>query len=125
MTTGTLILIDDYEGIREGMAEVLRLRGFTVDAFADAESALAHARELSQPPELFIVDLVLGKGIDGWRLITLLQALPGCSEVPVLAMSGAYLSGEEVQRSGATAFLRKPFEFEELFAALEGLLLAE
>lgn len=114
-----VLVIDDDPGIRDLLeAQVSRL-GFTALSVEDGESAL-EALEAFRP-DLVTLDVVL-PGMGG--IETLRQLKQRLPEVPVVMLSG---HGQvqvivEAMRLGASNFLRKPFEPEELELAFQGAL---
>ena len=60
-----VIVIDDEEGMREGMRRVLERRGFLVRTAKDGESALRLLEEA--PSDIALVDLKM-PGIDGFKV---------------------------------------------------------
>ena len=114
-----VLVIDDDAGIRELLeAQVSRL-GYHVSVAADGESALT-ALDGSRP-DVITLDVVL-PGLGGLETLRVLkQRAP---DVPVVMLSG---HGQvptivEAMRLGASDFLRKPFEAEELELALHKAL---
>jgi CheY-like chemotaxis protein len=60
--------------------------GFDVDALADGEEALAHARET--PYDLVVTGIEL-RGVNGLELVAALRAQPHFADVPVIITSSA------------------------------------
>jgi DNA-binding NtrC family response regulator len=113
MTAKRRILVaDDAEGIRSYLASLLELRGFHVDTAEDGHSALA-LLESGAAPDLIILDVMM-PGIDG--LETLRQIRARDAEIPVVMLSvvGKAATIVEAMQLGATDYLNKPFEEEEL-----------
>ena len=122
----TVLVIDDDPGIREYLETLATRQGYGVHTAEDGESALEKLDQVR--PDIITLDAVL-PGIDGLEPLRLLkQRLP---EVPVIMLSGHGQARTivEAMRLGASDFLRKPFEAEELelaFAkALENRALEE
>ena len=61
----SVLVVDDEEGMREGMRRVLERRGFVVDTAADGADALA--RFAKREFDLALVDLKM-PGIDGFKV---------------------------------------------------------
>lgn len=117
-----VLLVDDEEGVRFSLGELLKTRGYDVDSAADGEEALEKAR--AEPPDIVVTDIVMPK-TGGLEVLTELRTL--CPGVPVIAISGGgrisaanYL--EVASLFGAAEVLEKPFEFDTLLAAVEKAL---
>jgi two-component system, OmpR family, phosphate regulon sensor histidine kinase PhoR len=119
----TLILVaDDSREIRDFLEQsVLAPAGFTVRTVGDGMSALTLARELL--PDLVITDLQM-PGLSGLDLIRRLRA--DRLSLPTILITGEGSEGVamEALRAGAADYLTKPFEAEQMLAAV-GRALAE
>jgi two-component system response regulator AtoC len=114
-----VLVIDDDPGVRDYMEALVSRQGYEVTAAADGEEALKNL-ELTQP-DLITLDVVL-PGMDGLQTLEKLkQRLP---DVPVVMLSGHGQARNivEAMRRGASDFLRKPFEVEELELAFQKAL---
>ena len=114
-----VLVIDDDPGVRDYMEALVTRQGFEVFAVADGEQALAGLEETR--PDLITLDVVL-PGMDG--LETLAQLRQRVPDVPVVMLSGHGQARNivEAMRLGASDFLRKPFEVEELELAFQKAL---
>ncbi len=110
----SLLIVEDDDVLRARLARAFRARGFEVREAADAESGLRLARE--DPPELALVDLRLpgGSGLDAVRS---LRELDPSTSVVVLTGYGSIATALEAIRLGATHYLTKPADVEEILAA--------
>jgi two-component system response regulator AtoC len=115
----TVMVIDDDPGIREFLEGIASRHGYGVYTAVDGESALADLDRMR--PDLITLDAVL-QGLDG--LETLRRIKQRVPEVPVIMLSGHGQARTivEAMRLGASDFLRKPFEVEELELALRKAL---
>ncbi|MBW2714561.1 MAG: sigma-54-dependent Fis family transcriptional regulator [Deltaproteobacteria bacterium] len=114
-----VLVIDDDPGVRDYMEALVARQGYEVFAAADGEEALEKLA-ISQP-DLITLDVVL-PGMDGLQTLEKLkQRLP---DVPVVMLSGHGQARNivEAMRRGASDFLRKPFEVEELELAFQKAL---
>ncbi|MGH0029749.1 MAG: sigma-54-dependent transcriptional regulator [Myxococcota bacterium] len=114
-----VLVIDDDPGVRDYMEALVSRQGYRVFAAADAEQALAKLDETR--PDVVTLDVVL-PGMDG--LETLRQLKQKLPDVPVVMLSGHGQARNivEAMRLGASDFLRKPFEVEELELAFQKAL---
>jgi DNA-binding NtrC family response regulator len=115
-----VLVVDDSEGVRSYLASLLELRGFAVDTAGDGRSALA-LLEGGAAPDAVLLDVMM-PGLDG--LETLRRLREGHPALPVVMLSviGKAATIVEAMRLGASDYLNKPFEEEELARALEGAL---
>ena len=114
-----VLVIDDDPGVRDYMEALVSRQGYLVFSEADAEHALANLDE--SRPDIVTLDVVL-PGIDG--LETLRRLKRRLPDVPVVMLSGHGQARNivEAMRLGASDFLRKPFEVEELELAFQKAL---
>ena len=115
----TVLVIDDDPSIRDYLETLATRQGYGVHTATDGESALAGLDRTR--PDLITLDTVL-PGMDG--LETLRRIKQRIPEVPVIMLSGHGQARTivEAMRLGATDFLRKPFEVEELELAFRKAL---
>jgi two-component system response regulator AtoC len=114
-----VLVIDDDPGVRDYLEALVSRQGYQVFAVADGEQALRTLDETR--PDLVTLDVVL-PGIDG--IETLRQLKQRLPDVPVVMLSGHGQARTivEAMRLGASDFLRKPFEVEELELAFQKAL---
>ncbi len=113
-----ILLVEDYDALREVTAEVLTAKGHRVHALPSAE-ALDQVF-LRQPLDVAVLDLNL-PGEDGLSLARRLREVcPGLGIVMITVRHSLAdkLAGYE---QGADIYLTKPTEPEELCAAIEAL----
>ena len=114
-----VLVIDDDPGVRDYMEALVSRQGYEVFAAPDGEEALASLEQTR--PDLVTLDVVL-PGMDGLEILAeLKKRLP---DVPVVMLSGHGQARNivEAMRLGASDFLRKPFEVEELEIAFQKAL---
>ena len=114
-----VLVIDDDPGVRDYMEALVSRQGFRVFLAADAEQALSGLDDTR--PDIVTLDVVL-PGMDG--LETLRRLKQRAPNVPVVMLSGHGQARNivEAMRLGASDFLRKPFEVEELELAFQKAL---
>jgi len=107
-----ILVVDDAEGIRSYLASLLELRGFQVDTAEDGQSALA-LLESGAAPDLIILDVMM-PGIDGLETLRRIRTRDAGVPVVMLSVVGKAATIVEAMQLGATDYLNKPFEEEEL-----------
>jgi len=114
-----VLVIDDDPGVRDYLEALVSRQGCQVFAVEDGEQALRTLDDTR--PDLVTLDVVL-PGMDG--IETLRQLKQRLPDVPVVMLSGHGQARTivEAMRLGASDFLRKPFEVEELELAFQKAL---
>jgi len=114
-----VLVIDDDPGVLDYLEALMSRQGYQVSAVPSGEKAL-ESLERSRP-DLITLDVVLD-GMDG--LETLRRLKKRLPEVPVIMLSGHGHARTivEAMQIGASDFLRKPFEVEELELAFQKAL---
>ena len=112
-----ILAVDDNEGVREGVGEMLELIGYEVTLADSLESA--STIEMDPPPDVLLTDMVLEDGT-GIELAERLRARwPG---LPVVVMSGYSQDLTDVTATEIEHYLQKPFTIAELAQALRSAL---
>ncbi len=107
-----ILVIDDEEGMREGMRRVLERRGFSVRTARDGETALRLLEET--PADIALVDLKM-PGIDGFKVTEhITRRFAGRTVVVIVSALATVEAAVEVTQHGAFDFLVKPFTPEDL-----------
>jgi DNA-binding NtrC family response regulator len=108
-----VLLVDDDEALRSGLAELLKRSGHAVTTASDGGKALPHLDDT----ELLVTDVRM-PAIDGLGLLReARQRRPGLAVI-VMTGFGSIPSAVEAMRLGARAYLTKPFEPDELLLHL-------
>jgi len=118
----TILNVEDYDGSREATSALLRREGFEVVEAASGAEALKLAKDASA--QLVLLDVNL-PDMSGHEVCRRLKADHITSSIPVLQISGSFVTGEDRVRgleSGADAYLVKPVEAQELVATIKALL---
>jgi two-component system, response regulator RegA len=111
-----LLLVDDNDTFRRTLGNALVRRGYCVDQAADITEALAAAWR--HPPRLAVLDMNLG-GELGLDLITRLLQMVSDVRIVVLTGYASIATAVEAIRLGATHYLAKPAEVDEILAAFD------
>ena len=104
----TVLVVDDDEGIRTAMAEILELLGYAVTVAADGQEAVEMLK-VGLEPRAIVLDMMMPR-MDGWTFLSKIRADPRFRELPVVVASAVV--GE--CPDGADAWLQKPFDLTDL-----------
>jgi DNA-binding NtrC family response regulator len=106
-----VLVVDDEESSRRGLASLMSGWGHSVEEAADGEQALEKARTLL--PSVVVTDLVMPK-LDGLALLKALQAELPFAAVILLTGQGSIDTAVSAMKEGAYDFLTKPVEVGRL-----------
>ncbi len=115
-----ILVVDDAEGIRTYLKNLLSLKGYDVLLAEDGLRALEILRDGAEP-QVIVLDIMM-PGMDGIELLgKIKEAWP---QIPVIMLSvvGKAATIVEAMSLGASDYLNKPFEEEELDIALAKVL---
>jgi DNA-binding response OmpR family regulator len=116
-----IAIIDDEPDILELVSLHLTRAGFSVKAFADADSFNVFIQ--TSTPDLIVLDLML-PDTDGLELCKMLKKNDAFATIPVIMLTA---KGEETDRIlglelGADDYVTKPFSPKELVARVKAVL---
>ena len=117
-----VLIVDDEEGFRDGVADLLAMEGYDVSVASDAVEAVRVLPEFR--PEVILLDLRMPH-LDGERFLRGMTGLPASRRVPVVLISAKEDLAQIASRTGAAAYLSKPFEAPQLLSLLEKVLPAQ
>lgn len=113
-TRPTVLVVDDDQAFRTRLVRAFEARGFEARGAADGPAALALATEES--PELAVVDLRMPT-MSGLDVVRGLKAIEPTTNVVVLTGYGSIATAIEAMRLGATHYVTKPADVDDLLAA--------
>jgi DNA-binding response OmpR family regulator len=124
-TSGRLIVVaDDERDIADLLTLNLVLEGYRVETVYDGAAALDAVRTLD--PDFVLLDVMMPK-IDGLDVLRALKADPATEDVPVIMLT-AKAGDDDVWagwEAGASYYVTKPFELDEVVRYLRHLENAE
>jgi FixJ family two-component response regulator len=115
----TVYLIEDNEDLRESLAALLEVSGYSPRCFASAEEFLA--KGMNERPACAVVDLRL-PGMSGLDLQKKLHEDQPNLPVIVVTGHGDVATARAALRTGALDFLEKPVQPQELMDAVSAAL---
>ena len=111
-TACPVLIVEDDEDLRDMMAQMLTIEGFHATTVANGREALDYLHTAS-PPHVILLDLMMPV-MDGWEFRRRQQADRDLARVPVIVLSA--LDQARAAIIDATAFLKKPLDFDLLLA---------
>jgi two-component system response regulator AtoC len=118
-----ILAVDDAEGIRTYLKNLLSLKGYEVLLAEDGARALELLREGAEP-EVIILDVMM-PGMDGLETLRRIREIRPVVPVIMLSVVGKASTIVEAMNLGAADYLNKPFEEEELEIAIHRVLETE
>jgi len=110
----SLLLVDDDITFCDVLSAALKRRGFAVTVAHNVEQAIPLAKD--NPPEFAVVDLKMD-GASGLALIKVLHGLDPNTRIVVLTGYASIATAVEAIKLGATQYLAKPANADEIVAA--------
>ena len=116
-----ILTVDDSASMRQIVNFTLRKAGYEVTEAVDGEDGLA--KVTSERFDLIITDLNM-PNVDGIQLITSARKIPGYSFVPILMLSTESQAEKKDagRKAGATGWIVKPFDADQLVAVVQKLV---
>lgn len=115
-TTKTVLVADDDPGILEIMKIVLEEGGYTVTSIAD--SSTIHETIKTTLPAVVLIDITMS-GANGADITKALKKDPQTKHIPVIIVSARTETETLAKQAGATDFLLKPFDIDDLLAVVK------
>jgi two-component system chemotaxis response regulator CheY len=117
----TILAVDDSASMRQMVRYTLESAGYTVVQAADGVEALELAK--AKPADLVLTDVNMPR-MDGLTLVRELRALSTYKFTPMLVLTTE--SGQDTKQrgkqAGATGWIVKPFNPEQLLATIAKVL---
>jgi two-component system chemotaxis response regulator CheY len=114
----TILICDDEPTLRELVRASLN-GGYRFAEASDGYTAVALARDLS--PDAIVLDLMLPR-LSGLEVLEELRQDEELREIPVLVMTAWNDTEDAARAAGATSFVTKPFQPDDLKLAVEEML---
>lgn len=106
-----ILVVDDDQVSREGVAEVLSDEGYEVAEAADGHEAIALLASFQ--PDLVLTDLQM-PGLDGVGVLRRVKHVSPATPVIIFTAHVLIDAQREAQRLGVQDYLNKPLELDEM-----------
>jgi len=116
-----ILTVDDSASVRQMVSFTLRKADYEVVEAVDGKDGLAKAS--SGKFDLIITDLNM-PNVDGIQMIAAVRKLPGYSFIPILMLTTESQAEKKDagRKAGATGWIVKPFNADQLIAVLQKLV---
>jgi diguanylate cyclase (GGDEF)-like protein len=118
----TVLVVEDDATNMKLTSLILHNAGHSVLRAVNAETGMSLARD--EQPDLILMDIQL-PGMDGLAATAILKQDPATASIPVIALSALAMNAdaERSMSAGCEAHIVKPLRYNELYVAMERLLL--
>ena len=115
-----ILVVDDEDGIREGLCEYLSLEGYDVEGASSAEDALSKGIDRFG---LLLLDVMMD-GMDGGELARRLRRSADTASIPIIFLTAKDTDDDMVAglRLGADDYIPKPFSMKNVIARIEAVM---
>jgi FixJ family two-component response regulator len=116
MSDGTVYIVDDDPAVGRSLSRLIRSVGLNALAFASAQAFLDHPRQ--DEPACMILDVRM-PGVGGLDLQARLASVQQVVPIIFITGHGNVPTSVKAMKGGAMDFLQKPFNDDELLAAVQ------
>ena len=113
-----VLIVEDEDATRAGLAELVRTWGFMTEAAANGEEALRLVTTFR--PSIVVSDMVMPK-MDGLELLKALRDEADQLKVILLTAQGSVETAVEALKLGAADYLTKPVDTQKLKLLLSSI----
>ena len=116
-----ILVVEDEKSMRDLLALMLRKEGYEVETAESGDSALELMGPAASRYDLVISDISM-PGMSGLELLRQLRSLSGEIEVILMTAFGSKQTAIEALNEGATYYVEKPFDLDEMKAVVRKTL---
>ena len=109
-----VLVVDDEPDIRATVSAMLEIEGYAVAEAVNGAEALAAVE--ADPPDVILLDMRMPV-LDGWGFASEMRRRG--HRIPILVMTAARDAARWAADIAATAFVSKPFGYDDLIRAVE------
>jgi len=116
-----VLLVDDDKQILSSLGVYLELENYEVETASNGEEALAKVR--GNKPEILVLDIMMPE-MDGFQVLESMKMDKEFADIPVIMLTA---KGQPVDvlkgfKMGASSYMTKPFNLNELVENIELIL---
>lgn len=120
-----MLVVEDRDAVRQGMAQLLELHGFLVEDARDAEEALQQLQAEPDGFALILLDLLLPGRLSGRNFRMRQLADPALSAIPTVVVTAVDADEREQAALGTDGWLEKPFRCADLLDVVKRYVVSE
>jgi CheY-like chemotaxis protein len=118
-----ILVVEDHEFARQALAALLESMGYDVVEAANGREALAHVDKGARP-DVILLDLMMPV-MDGWEFMQRQRRDWRLCTIPTIVVTGVASHDPRCLEMPIVRFLRKPYTFDQLLAAVHAEVSAE
>lgn len=122
---GAVLVVEDCDDVRQGMAQLLELHGFLVADARDGEEAIRQLRPEPGGVALILLDLRLDGCMSGKDFRLRQLADPALACIPTVVVTGVSVDPEDRAALRADGWLEKPFRCDDLLEVVKRYVVCE
>jgi len=118
--SNSVLIIDDSDAVRERIIKTLESFDLFSRYYEAADGLEGFKKLLSSPVDIILCDLEMPR-IDGFKFLSMMKARPELQDIPVLMLTGRDDRELKIKglEQGASDYITKPFDVEELVARVK------
>lgn len=116
-----VLVVDDEPNVLRSLVQYLTIEDFQVETANNGQEALEKVQSFA--PELILLDVMM-PGMDGFEVLDKIKEMAGFENTPVIMLTAKDQSSDVLKgyQSGATSYLVKPFNLDELVETINQTL---
>ncbi|MGB3221831.1 MAG: response regulator [Desulforhopalus sp.] len=119
-----VLVVDDEEVLLEIACEILNNFGYRTLRARSGKEALAKMKKAATPIDLVLLDLNM-PGMGGYKCLLKIREIHSAPKVIIASGYAANGNTQHMKNSGASAFMQKPYQLQELIATVRECLDSE
>ena len=110
-----VVCVDDSEAMLQEISRLLDNESLSITTISDPTKALMKICTIA--PDIVLLDVGM-PGIDGYQICQLIRKVPRLKDIPIVMVTGnkGLIDRAKARLAGATDYLTKPFDQQELIA---------
>ncbi|MBK5274535.1 MAG: diguanylate cyclase [Desulfuromonadales bacterium] len=116
----SILIIDDSDAVREKIIKTLELFNLFTHYYEAEDGLVGFKKLLTSPVEIILCDLEMPR-FDGFKFLSMMKSRPELQDIPVIMLTGREDRDLKIKalEQGASDYITKPFDAEELVARVK------
>jgi DNA-binding response OmpR family regulator len=119
---GAVLIVEDRDGVRDGIQELLELHGFQAIGVPDGQHALDCLLDDPSAYALILLDLILPGRVSGIDFRARQLAVPELSIIPTVVVSACEPDAGACEHLHPAGWLEKPFRVADLLEVVRSFV---